>query len=164
MRVTISEVNGPLEAIFAAGLKQILVIDGVTVDCPSSPGFPPFPASPEREAAVVAPAIAAPPVQKNKPGRKPGKAAGNTGSNPVAAKAVSSKVQDASLNDPPRLTQRQRVAQVIRSNQPAPTTAVQICRALALEPSQVANLLWAMKAAGEVVKDDTVEPTQWRLA
>ena len=106
MKVTISEVNGPLEAIFAAGLKEILVIDGVTVDCPSSPGFPPpFPASPKSEAAeAIAPASAAPPVQKSKPGRKAGASKATAKQEVPAPETLRSPSDDA-----PRLTIRQRI-------------------------------------------------------
>lgn len=106
MRIHITDINGPLEAIFAAGLTQILAIDGVTVECPTiSPGFPLSLAAPEREAAGVAPAPAAPLPVKGKPGRKPGASKAVAKREVPAPETVRSPSDDA----PKRLTIRQRI-------------------------------------------------------
>ena len=143
MLVTISDINGPLEAIFAAGLKEVLALDGVTVECPSSPGFPPSPAMSEREAAGVTPAPAAPPAapSKGKPGRKP--------------KAVEKRECPRSLapaEGTTRLTNRDRVAAHLRQF-PGKTTP-QIAAGIGLENSQVSNLLWNMKKAEQARSDE----------
>ena len=160
MRVQITDINGPLEAIFAAGLKEILVIDGVTVDCPSSPGFPPFPASSEREAAVVAPAPAAPLVQKNKPGRKPkAQVPEKTGQLPKAATQVakpSTSVEKQEVTptaEAPRLTIRQRLINMLKQGPLTTSAAAKRLSAVGLGSVDASQHFYLMKRDGLCTQD-----------
>jgi len=154
MLVTISKVDGFRESLLAHGLVMFLAGEGINADIAGSPELPPTLAIPAA-AGETATSPAAP--VKGKPGRKPG--SGKVSTPPLLSKSDSAPLP---AGESRRLSQRERIAEELRKN-PA-RTCTQICQAVGLDDAQVSNMLWNMKKAGQVVKDETVSPSRWSLA